>query len=95
MLTIALNCRERSTTSPGPTTCPASDVPAMRGMIPMRWPPRKEDDLPHIVLGLRKRHGQGHLLVFRGIRRAEPAHRPVIKQFALKPAGQLTNHSGF
>ena len=34
---IRPKCRERSTTSPSPTTCPASEVPAVRGMIPIRF----------------------------------------------------------
>ena len=34
MATMSVKCRETSTTMPDPTTCPASDVPAARGISP-------------------------------------------------------------
>ena len=52
-------------------------------------PRGKQDDFPHIRLGFREGDPEGHLLVFRRVRRIQPPHREPRGQLARQARAQL------
>ena len=74
---------------PWPTTCPARDVPAARGMSEVRCLLAKRNQGNNIFFCFRESDSQGHFLVGGGIGGVKDAQGIAVVQGALQLPGKL------